>query len=483
MKKSKAVKLTKTYLLKSEIVKEGLNSQSKKNHQNKRAKLLQASISCLTDHEIKILLSECIEIIDNSKSSFLLCFSLLSGKSLEYLLSLNDEHLIRNSDEFNGLSVISYPLSITERAVDNDEIGVYQDRPSSKVKIVFPKILSDQIKLIDFSSLNQEKLLDDAKELLLKINKNNQTHLTLGKIAKYYSFYLKDHNVSDVFVELFENPDVYECAGVYYCTFKLQEIINVHQEYITHLFRCARISYIPISVKTALQLGSKFRVKTHKVAQLFETLERELNQYKRNTFANAEKVHNVLVLYTIAVLNISTGHRAVNDPYDSLDTFSLSAGEVIIEDKKNQHRETARIVHLPLLAVKQVKAYIKHLKVLSRLNSVDINTILKGQSALFFFIDGDKKIAITPEVFQKKTMPFLNTKANWYRHFMYSYLHDNHVQSPLISAWMGHHGKHEINFNRFSDISTSSMKDIATLIDDLLNKELLVTVQKGLSNE
>ncbi len=482
MKKQENIKFAKQCFLQSEKLKEILNTQSKQHHETKREKCLPTSVSYLTDEEVSALLSECFENIDKSIAAVFLCVSLFTGKSLNSLLNLDSESLVKKHPDFGGLSVVSFPLRITQFDFD-DEIRECIIDVSSDVIMPLPQVISTKLNAIDFDCICENELNESAQKLITKVNEEKGTNITKGKIAKYFYFYLKNQSVSDLFIEIFKDPKVYDYAGVFYCTFQLQDLINTHQDYITYLYDLAEIEYTAVRIKTNKLLGSKLCLTDASVIQLFKRIDKAIHCFKKNKLVNADQIHNLLVVHTILLLNLSTGHRAVNDPYSSLSTMSYELGDIFIEDKKLKDRETARIVPLPQLAINQLKAYHNHLKVLACLINIKIEDVLDSKAPLFFFINGAKKQNIRPKVLRKHIAPFINVQDNWHRHYISTFLHKNSVNCSIIDAWMGHHGKHEINLNKFSGISVFDLKYVAILINDLLQNELNIIVQKGITND
>lgn len=71
--------------------------------------------------------------------------------------------------------------------------------------------------------------------------------------------------------------------------------------------------------------------------------------------------HNAYVDYCLALLIAGTGHRAVQDPFESIDQFDLDTGLLLVSDKVVEETPALHLAALPTMVAAQVRAYRMHL--------------------------------------------------------------------------------------------------------------------------
>jgi hypothetical protein len=115
------------------------------------------------------------------------------------------------------------------------------------------------------------------------------------------------------------------------------------------------------------------------------------------TPGNYAERHNAFTDHCLALLFCSTGHRPVNDPFQSLKQFDLDRNLLLVSDKVASENRAWRMCALPEIAAKQVKTYVEYLpKLAARLSedsrsrklASEIKLLVKGSDALplFFYI-------------------------------------------------------------------------------------------------
>lgn len=117
---------------------------------------------------------------------------------------------------------------------------------------------------------------------------------------------------------------------------------------------------------TPAYCGSRLVVDPSTVSALVGSLGVRCERAQHTIPLVLEDAHNTMALYTLMMLLFATGHRAVNDPFFSLDTFNLDRAECLIEDKVVAASRQARLVWLPEIAITQLRHYLSHLGALSR---------------------------------------------------------------------------------------------------------------------
>src|SRR5690606_30152402 len=194
--------------------------------------------------------------------------------------------------------------------------------------------------------------------------------------------------------------------------------------------------------------------------------------------------HNRYTLYVLHYLNLCTGHRPVNDPYDDLNAFDLNTGKLFISDKEARAGESSRVVSLSESAVLQIKHYLKHLDELAvfldpidRSISGSIRETLAGRQPIFFFFDenrdGYQRIAVQPRSLHNQLNGLFNLPLNWHRHFLRTFL-AKQFPGEVVDSFMGHASLGREGLTKFSGMSFQPLKAVASAIDhELIQLEIL----------
>lgn len=168
---------------------------------------------------------------------------------------------------------------------------------------------------------------------------------------------------------------------------------------------------------------------------------------------NLGDAHNAMALYTLMMLLFATGHRAVKDPFFSLDVFNLVRGECLIEDKVVSAARQARLVWLPDVAIAQLHSYLIHLDALARrLSRTDQNLACAIWAAtqpdgprplpLFFFLEGGlgamKHVAVSPSTLKGRLADAWSLPLNANRHVLATGLRALRCPAELVEVQLGH---------------------------------------------
>lgn len=195
--------------------------------------------------------------------------------------------------------------------------------------------------------------------------------------------------------------------------------------------------------------------------------------------------HNSQALYTLQMLNFTSAHRAVSDPFFDLSCFDLTEKTLLIEEKVVSASHATRLAWLPPLAVSQFEHYLSHLRSLSRLlrgsNPALANQIwattesnFRHPIPLFFFLedrDGDLEwIRIQPATLESMLGDKWELPLNTNRHLLSTWLHSNGCPSEFIDAQLGHV---EAGCYPFSGRSALSPEGIGKIICPLLQSYLV----------
>jgi len=235
-----------------------------------------------------------------------------------------------------------------------------------------------------------------------------------------------------------------------------------------------------------LTVGSQLQVKPNVVQLLFEQLSNDIENVRLNNKKSMVNYHQQYTLYTLLLLFLSSGHRPVCEPFETVNIFNLKNKTIYISDKESRSELASRVLVLPNIAINQLEFYLDHLKQLAifyKGSSTEMSALieksLNGDGYLFFFIKGRKIYAMTPAIMSTQLQNIFPIKLNWHRHFMRTQLRNRGVCAEFVNAWMGHLSQGESNFARFGGISMNNLRLLAKNIETLLTTDLAIKPLKN----
>lgn len=459
------------------------------NHIYRREKKLVTDPRNITYYDVSILVKSCLNSIELSAEFSYALFSLFTGKSLSEILLLN-EKLVLNNKDFQEWAVIRFEHTLPSHEFKYDKKinimleSLIGERPKGEVLTFLPEVLKKGLLKFPPSEQKLDVLKANVSTLLSKLNKKNSSNLSLSRIQNYLSFSLNRIGVDPTEIALILGRNTRQNPGCYYFKLNVSDLIDIHQHYMQRIWDVSGIQNIPLfDLKSSMKVGSQLQIKKEKIKILFKEVKSDLEYYRSSGWSNYQHFHNLYVIYCIHVLNISTGHRPVCNPYETISIFNFHSGTIFISDKESRIQISARVLHLPELAIQQVKAYVDHLKNiqpfitdLSDESGNSINEALTGEYPLFFFIYNNKMLPVEPgrlEFFMRELCPL---PLNWHRHFMRTFLRRSGFSGQWVDAWMGHG---ESSFERFSGLAMQDLQLISRKINEFLVDEVDFSVAQG----
>jgi hypothetical protein len=447
----------------------------------RREKQLTTEFRQLTQHEINVVMRECTTKFADQIGYGYVLISLFLGRKLEDLIHEKVKlGVSKSGSPFNGRPLLRLIPSLPTHDVDF-ESERYLNRPRGEILLLLPLWLVDVVVELRSGIEMKDGIIQATLLIIARINKKYKTRLTLARICNYMSYRLNQYGADASEIAFLSCKSELQEAGCSYYQVPVQTLIDLHHRYISDLCVCTEYRVDKLNQQTDLSVGSHLQIKKEWLCKIFNSLHKMLLRLTRSKYKALEQFHNCFTLYTLLVLNISTGHRPVRHPYHSVNFFDLNAGTVYISDKEVRTSQSARTLKLPELAQTQFKYYLEHLKFIrpylrniSLNNAEAIDGALVGTSPLFTMLEDNKLIAVTPGVLSKYFDEFLPLPLNWNRHFMRSWLRSREVEPHLVDAWMGHVGQGGEAFSRYSGISMCDLTMVANEINSLLIDELNV---------
>ena len=198
-----------------------------------------------------------------------------------------------------------------------------------------------------------------------------------------------------------------------------------------------------------------------------------------------DQIHNSYVMYVLHLLNMTTGHRPVRDPFDDIDHIDLVGKKIFISDKESRFTaSSARMLVLPDTAALQIELYKEHLEnLIVYMESLSpdlankIRKVLDGKGPLFFLMEREEKasnlemVSVTPKTVESFWAGLISIPSNWHRHFLRTYLlYQEEVTGEAIDTWMGHASPGQEGLTIYSGMSIKPLVKIANRLECLLKR-------------
>ena len=452
------------------------------NNSQRRQKLLTTDVLNLSSHQVQKIIRFYLEKNEIDIHDCCLLIMLFCGKNLEESLKCIEQvKITKNHSKLKKNAVVESKIPLTEFNLDK-KINSKIEESSGSVFLLLPPFLRKS--LIKFRGKFKD-INDIEKNIeitLNEINKETSHKITTSKISSYLIFYLNKKRIDPIEITHILNKGLRSEPGTYYYLVDSGKLLRIHQNYINDLlsdFEGEEI--LKIDESPEKPVGSQLVFKQELILELFQLLSQALESKRDSGWHGYEEFHNLYVIYNVLLLNLSTGHRPVNDMYDDISNFDLIAGTLLISDKNVRDDLISRVIGLPKLSIKQVGLYLEHLKIISSIISdisnetgKNIQSAIQGKFPLFFFIQDNQIVRITPKQLTNFCEDIFPVPLNWNRHFIRTWLRRKNFSGEWVNAWMGHQSLGSVGFSRYSGLSIFNMKEIAHSIHDLLTTQLMI---------
>lgn len=468
-------------------IKQSLRLQSQLTKQiaasiERREKRLATEYRNLTQYELRLLVKECIDNLATNSAYNVLLLSLFLGRTIDDIVNAISTKTLQKANDNGPLKdhvVMHYEPELPKHEVA-PKLEALLNRPSGEVLLIMPNWFTPSATKAMQIIQDSQDFKERASDCIHKINRKYNTRISLAKLSGVMSFYLHKSGADAAEIAFLSNQSVAQEPRCFYYQVDVQRLVNLHQTFISEM--CTESPYASsVFTKTSeLTVGSELQIEQEKLCKLFKLMQNSLLNLSKNTAATINDFHNKLTLYTLFILNISTGHRPVKDPYHSIHCFDFNAKTLFISDKETRSTLSGRVIKIPNTALSQMKHYLHHLHLtqiyLGNINAKNreaIKSALNGTGPLFLAIQNGLMMPMTPALMSELTNDILPLPLNWNRHFMRTYLRKK-VKSYLVDAWMGHVGTEGDPLSKYSGLAMNDLQKIAEVIEMLLREKLKV---------
>jgi len=459
-------------------------SKAAANHIQRREKMLITDFSFLTQYEVTILVDPCFINLKSDSHYCILLIMLWTGKTIEEAITGMKKAGLPKKAPFNEHAVFLFRPELPAHPVNSD-IEQLLNRSTGSVIQALPIEIRHSIERYRNKLQNAESIVEGVKKTIKELNLSNSINLTPGRITNYLMCYLNNKGMDSTEITLILGKGLRQESGSYYYQINASKLLSVHQNYLRDLIHLTSHKIKIIQKSSTRTIGSQLIIKPEQVASLFKLISKQLDNIRLGGWKEIEQFHNLYVIYCIELLNLSTGHRPVNNPFEDITKIDLIAKTIFISDKEERNELAARVIALPEIAVEQIQLYQQHLKKLeseiSCISSHSGNAIHKaitGSAPLFFFLNELKIEPVIPSRLTVKLENIWPFPLNWHRHFMRTWLRNNEFSGQWVNGWMGHLSMGSAGYSRYSGLAMADLKEMSKSIQELLCSQMGIKTVK-----
>ena len=219
---------------------------------------------------------------------------------------------------------------------------------------------------------------------------------------------------------------------------------------LTQVYACAGLSYEPadLSPEHPQQggLGATHCLLPQTIEDNVSAMAAVLRKKVDGRLSEMLAWHNCYTLFTVQMLMLVTGCRAIRNPLMLLDEFDPVVGMGALSDKDGDDRHMSRLVYMPAMLRRQIANYLEHCSAISRqlIGYLPQDEVGNRWSRGFFLWtspSGLRRAEITPSKIyeQMALLPGYTThRTNAYRKFIRTTLAERGCPPESLAAYMGH---------------------------------------------
>ena len=219
---------------------------------------------------------------------------------------------------------------------------------------------------------------------------------------------------------------------------------------LTQVYACAGLSYEPAHLNPEYPqhggLGATHCLLPQTIADNVRAMAAVLRKKVDGRLSDMLAWHNCYTLFTVQMLMLVTGCRAIRNPLMLLDEFDPVLCMGALSDKDGDDRHMSRLVYMPAMLRRQITNYFEHCSAISRqLIGYLPQDEAPNRWARGFFLwtspSGLRRAEITPSRIyeQMALVPGYTThRTNAYRKFIRTLLAERGCPPESLAAYMGH---------------------------------------------
>ena len=368
---------------------------------------------------------------------------------------------------------------------------------SGEVRIPLPKEMTEP--LIDLvesvGDLTQFRaLVDDSRAWLRKTTAKKLSAVDLRKVSRFLRFSLanecRDCGPSGDQSDPIDEAMITTILGgaltvppqILYSRVSQESIDDIFNQYWTHLSHNTTVKFTGLEQRVKATNGSKSYLNHDTVKEHFCRIKRGFTDCSYSLVARL----NSFAFYIYEVLALSCAYRAVDERGWSRDTFDLTSGIALINDKMVRGAASSRLVKMPEILRLLLLQWIDCLQWLSKTYSafdleirdaaksaLECREIGQCSSAFLFIIDRGQdgrpnKRSLTNAFVRQLYAADFDVRPNWGRHFIRNRLRGLGVNSALVDSVLGHEFRGALATQRYSVLPMNSLDEVADACNTVL---------------
>lgn len=305
---------------------------------------------------------------------------------------------------------------------------------------------------------------DELESLLIDINTNLDSNITIKDIAAYMSIWLSKQEYRGIVVSILSGQAYKGVEGSKYGLIPISELHKAYESYLLHLFKVCGFDYVPTEPLIDGYVGSNMVAMDEAVNELFSELS-IWDSIQATSGDEFQTRHNYYTLYTLLLFKLSTGHKKYKCNHLKASDINLTLKTAFIADGKFE-----RVIGLPETTSKILNGYFQYLKSLtgehpycSTGTSDNFNWMLNGDVQLFHLFEDGALVPADKYLIELHLEDLLQGPGNWHRHFMRSKLIEHGVDIDILNVWMG-----DERLDEFSNISMREIYDVSLTVDKII---------------
>ncbi len=415
--------------------------------------------------------------------SFIDARNVLAEKDSFQRVTLNGEYVLKIQQLANGYKYTQESLKECYEAESSlkIELHIMLVQALSRLKQLKGGSILEKLN-VDYEEIDE--ILDKKLDILRANGQYRLTKQRIGYAFKAAIICLEHNPIITYYLSCNEKhaPPML----LYYGALLADQICEVYDAASSHLMMDELCE--PIHAGNWGEIYTKTIAKRSTVSTYVGALNSHVSQVVSDNKSKLWEKHNEYTDYIVALLMYATGHRPVQDPFDSLEKIDLQAGLILINDKSMDEMRAYRLVSLPDIAVKQIELYCDYLEQLSitlvRMGkahfdlSCAIRTVLNTNDdsvnqiiPLFFYLDKD--LTSTSSVTQETVAAFLNLVTwvpnNYNRHVSATELLKNRLCAQQAEIQLGHIEGVDHPFGLISElVPVTELHEVGNSIDEIM---------------
>jgi hypothetical protein len=254
----------------------------------------------------------------------------------------------------------------------------------------------------------------------------------------------------------------------------------------------ARELLVPIAerVEQSGGVGSPFCPDIGRLKKIFFDLKVDIGKYRPSQKGQLfprelYKLHNSYTLYTMLTLALASGARVIAKAVKVPVTVHVDSGFAVINEKNSLDYFNSRLIWLPPDIQQQYRNYIDHLNniflwlyLVDQKKALSLKTVLNGEKlgsevspAWLFMLDESNNVIPVEnvDIVGKLGEYGFNFKGNALRHLLRTRAIKHKVPTEIINAQLGHWDNGQAPWEKWSFLSTATMKEkLSPFLEDLL---------------